>query len=191
MQNLHHDYAHAVRRLRDFGVMVNGSFVFGMDADEETVFSKTVEWAITEGIETATFHILTPYPGTALHNRMQQDGRILHSNWDLYDTRHAVFQPKRLSPSQLEVGYRTAYKDFYRWGSILRGASAKQSRLGQLRHLAYAAGWKKFEPLWDFIIRCRRITTMLPLLETILSEFGKRSTDAGIPSSPALEKQLG
>src|SRR5215475_3326210 len=173
-QNLHSDYGEAVRRLHDLGVMVNGSFVFGMDDDDETVFERTVEWAISQGIETSTFHILTPYPGTALYARMEQEERILHSNWDLYDTRHTVFQPKLLTPAQLESGYWKAYKDFYRWGSILRGASSKPTTSGQLRHIAYAAGWKKFEPLWDFVIRLRRVTTMLPLLETILSEFGQR-----------------
>ena len=163
-----------MRRLHDAGVMVNGSFVFGMDDDDEAVFGSTVEWAVSQGIETATFHILTPYPGTALHSRMQAQGRVLHSNWNLYDTRHAVFQPKHLTPAQLEAGYWQAYKDFYRWGSIVRGAGRKHTWSGQLRHIAYAAGWKKFEPLWDFIIRLRRVTRMLPLLETILSEFGKR-----------------
>ena len=51
--------------------MINGSFVFGMDDDDETVFDRTVQWAIEEGIETATFHILTPYPSTALYQRME------------------------------------------------------------------------------------------------------------------------
>ena len=62
-QNLRRDYGAAIRRLHDLGVMVNASFVFGMDDDDETVFDRTVEWAIEQGIETATFHILTPYPG--------------------------------------------------------------------------------------------------------------------------------
>jgi radical SAM superfamily enzyme YgiQ (UPF0313 family) len=176
MQNVNFNYADAVRRLHGLGVMVNGSFVFGMDGDDETVFERTVEWAIGAGIETSTFHILTPYPGTALYTRMQQEDRILHTNWDLYDTRHTVFQPKLLTPSQLEDGYWRSYKDFYRWGSMLRGSRSKETLTGQLRHLAYAAGWKKFEPLWDSIIRVRRLTMMLPFLETILSEFGQRVT---------------
>ena len=45
-QNLHRDYAAAIRRLHDLGVMINGSFVFGMDADDSSVFDRTVEWAI-------------------------------------------------------------------------------------------------------------------------------------------------
>ena len=67
--------ARPIRRLHDLGVMINGSFVFGMDDDDATVFERTVEWAIGQGIETATFHILTPYPGTALYKRMAGEGR--------------------------------------------------------------------------------------------------------------------
>ena len=79
-----------------------------------------------------------------------------------------------MSGDELERGYRQAYRDFYRWGSILRGASAHDRLTSGLRHLAYASGWKKFEPLWDVVIRAKRAGMMLPLLETILSEFGIR-----------------
>jgi radical SAM superfamily enzyme YgiQ (UPF0313 family) len=178
MQNIGYDYNAAVRRLHDLGVMVNGSFVFGMDEDDDAVFTRTIDWAISQGVETATFHILTPYPGTALYADMERQGRMLHRNWDLFDTRHTVFQPRHLTPAQLETGYWKAYKDFYTWASIFRGASAKTTWSGRLRHAAYAAGWKKFEPLWDFVIRMKQATAMLPLLEGILSEFGKTCPDA-------------
>ena len=174
-QNLRRDYGEAIRRLHDLGVMINGSFVFGMDADDGSVFDRTVEWAIQQGIETATFHILTPYPGTALHGRLAAHGRITIHDWDQYDTRHVVFRPAHMSADELEHGYRRAYRDFYRWGSIVRGASAHGTVTAGLRHLAYAAGWKKFEPCWDLVIRTRRAGMMLPLLETILSEFGTRA----------------
>ncbi|MCZ2147793.1 MAG: B12-binding domain-containing radical SAM protein [Bryobacterales bacterium] len=176
-QNLHRDYKAAVDRLHDLGVMVNGSFVFGMDGDEESVFERTVEWAVTHGVETATFHILTPYPGTALYQRMEQQGRLLHRDWDLYDTRHCVFHPARMTPRQLEEGYWRAYRDFYRWSNILRGACTKVEWAGRLRHAGYAAGWKKFEPLWDAIIRLRRVGRMRPALEAILEGFRKQRTE--------------
>jgi radical SAM superfamily enzyme YgiQ (UPF0313 family) len=171
-QNLNRDYNAAIRRLHDLGVMINGSFVFGMDDDDESVFERTVEWAISQGLETATFHILTPYPGTALYQRIAAQGRLLHSSWDLYDTRHVVYRPARLTPAALEAGYWRAYRDFYGWSAIFKGASTKTELTGRLRHIAYAGGWKKFEPLWDWVIRAKRVTHMLPVLETILSGFG-------------------
>ncbi|MFN2133709.1 MAG: B12-binding domain-containing radical SAM protein [Anaerolineae bacterium] len=171
--NLGQDYAAAVRRLHDLGVMVNASFVFGMDDDDESVFERTVAWAIEQGIETATYHILTPYPGTALYRRLAAEERITTSNWDLYDTRHAVYRPAKMSARALEAGYRQAYRDFYRWGSILRAASTKDRWDGWLRHVAYTGAWKKFEPLWDWVIRAKRVSGMLPLLEAVLAGVGR------------------
>jgi radical SAM superfamily enzyme YgiQ (UPF0313 family) len=168
LPNLGRDYDRAIRRLHDLGVMINGSFVFGVDGEDETVFDRTVEWAVTRGIETATFHVLTPYPGTALHRRMEAEGRILHDDWDLYDTRHAVFRPTGMTPEALEAGYWRAYREFYRWGSILDGARTKPSALAALRHFTYAAAWKKFEPVWDMLIRARQVFRALPLLEAVL-----------------------
>lgn len=182
-QNLGRDYAAAIRRLHDLGVMVNGSFVFGMDGDDATVFDRTVDWAVEQGIETATFHILTPYPGTALYARMVAQGRMFHSNWDRYDTRHVVYQPAKLTPDQLERGYWRAYERFYEWRSILRGAATKAALVPALRHAAYAIGWKKCEPLWDWLIRARRVGRMLPVLENILAGFGRLRAD----DPPAVE----
>jgi radical SAM superfamily enzyme YgiQ (UPF0313 family) len=162
---------------------VNGSFVFGMDEDDPSVFERTVEWAVEQGIETATFHILTPYPGSALYDRMKKQGRLLHSNWDLYDTRHTVFQPARMSPEQLENGYWKAYRDFYKWSSIWKGASAKEDWAGRARHFGYAAGWKKFEPLWDAAIRLKRVAAMRPLLEKVLLGVGRQ------PTKPSTQSQ--
>jgi len=164
--------AAAIRRLHDLGVMVNASFVFGMDGDDEGVFDRTVEWAVQQGVETATFHVLTPYPGTALHARLEAEGRVTSQDWDLYDTRHAVFRPALMSQEALEAGYWRAYREFYRWGSILRGAWSKPELSGKLRHLAYSGGWKKFEPVWDWVIRLNRVANFLPFLEAILEGFG-------------------
>lgn len=177
-QNLNRDYTAAIRRLHNLGVMVNGSFVFGMDEDDETVFERTVEWAIAQGVETATFHILTPYPGTALYERMKSQNRVWHHHWDLYDTRHVVFRPAKMSAESLEAGYWLAYRDFYGWGSIYRGAMAKNSWNSRARHFAYAAGWKKFEPMWDWVIRAKRVSNLLPVLEGVLDSCGRDKVNA-------------
>jgi radical SAM superfamily enzyme YgiQ (UPF0313 family) len=189
LQNLNRDYGLAVRRLHDLGVMVNASFVFGMDGDDPGVFDRTVDWAISQGIETATFHVLTPYPGTALHQRLVSQGRITSNNWDLYDTRHVVYQPAGMTPQALENGYWRAYREFYRWGSIFQGAWTKPGWEGRLRHLAYATGWKKFEPLWDLVIRLKRVASFLPLLETIL-EASDHPNPAGAEDLPKTAASL-
>lgn len=173
-QNLGRDYEAAIRRLHSLGVMINGSFVFGMDGDDESVFDRTVDWAVAEGIETATFHILTPYPGTVLYKRMAAAGRLLHSDWDRYDTRHVVHRPERMTAEQLEAGYWRAYERFYSWRSILSGAATKPTFASGARHFAYAAGWKKFEPMWDLVIRGKRVMHLRPVLERVL---------AGVPGS--------
>src|SRR5580765_2063919 len=169
-QNLGRDYAAVTRRLHNLGVMINGSFVFGMDEDDEHVFRRTVDWAIDHGITTATFHIQTPYPGTRLFARTEADGRILTRDWDLYDTRHVVYRPARLTPAALKTGYDWAYREFYRWSSIARASLSHGSIKHQAKHFFYAAGWKKFEPLWDAVIRARQLRTMTPLLEGVLSK---------------------
>lgn len=184
-QNLNRDYSAAIKRVHDCGVMVNGSFVFGMDNDDETVFDRTVDWAVSRGIETATFHIMTPYPSTELYKRMHADNRMLHENWDLYDTRHVVYKPAKLSAEALERGYWRAYREFYSWKSIFKGAENK-SHHAAMRHLAYSAGWKKFEPMWDMLIRGRQVTRMLPMLESVLAAFGKYESQRNRPANLTL-----
>ena len=173
-QNLGRDYAAVASRLHSLGIMINGSFVFGMDEDDGNVFRRTVDWAIEHGLTTATFHIQTPYPGTRLFARMNAAGRILTRNWDLYDTRHVVYRPTRLSVVDLKNGYDWAYREFYRWSSIARGSLSHGSVKHQAKHFFYAAGWKKFEPLWDVVIRARQLRIMTPLLEGVLSRVDER-----------------
>jgi hypothetical protein len=175
-QNQNRDYGAAIQCLHGLGVMINGSFVFGMDDDDRDVFERTVEWAVEHGIETATFHILTPYPGTATFHRMEANGRLLTRDWDLYDTRHSVFKPAKMTPLQLEEGYWSAYHNFYRWSNILKGANTKTTLVGAARHVAYSAGWKKFEPLWNVVIRARQVAQMRPVLESILGKVGRLNT---------------
>jgi len=174
-QNLNRDYSAMIRRVHGEGVMINGSFVFGMDEDGPDVFERTVDWTIEQSIETATFHIMTPYPSTALYARIAAEGRLLHRDWNRYDTRHTVFQPRQMSEQQLEDGYWRAYRSFYRWSSILGGASHKETTLQTLRHIAYSGGWKKFEGLWNGLIRLRQVSHMLPVLEKVLLAWGNQA----------------
>jgi radical SAM superfamily enzyme YgiQ (UPF0313 family) len=187
-QNLGRDYVAVTERLHALGIMINGSFVFGMDEDDEDVFARTVDWATAHGITTATFHIQTPYPGTKLYARLKAEGRIVTDDWDLYDTRHVVYRPTRLTPEALKAGYDRAYREFYRWPSIARASFTHGTLKHQAKHFFYAAGWKKFEPLWDFVIRARQLRAMTPLLEGVLSKVTRQGSPAFETITPSVPR---
>ena len=181
-QNLGKDYEAAIKRLHDLGIMINGSFVFGLDEDGPDVFKQTVDWAVTQGLTTATFHILTPYPGTRLYKTMEAEGRLLHKEWDRYDTRQVVYQTRGMDAATLKRGYDWSYRSFYSWNNITKASLTHESLKHKLKHFAYAGGWKKFEPMWNFLIKTGGLNRTLPVLEAILSKVKKRKSSLQLPS---------
>ncbi|MBT29705.1 MAG: B12-binding domain-containing radical SAM protein [Thalassobius sp.] len=173
-QNLKKDYEAAVNRLHSLGIMINGSFVFGLDDDGQDVFKRTVDWGVQNAITTSTYHILTPYPGTKLFKDMDAQNRIVTRNWDMYDTRSVVYKTTKLTAQELKEGYDWAYKEFYSWSNIFEASLKHDSAKHKLKHLFYTGGWKKFEPVWNFLIKTKSLNNMLPVLESILSKV--RST---------------
>ncbi|MEO3406575.1 radical SAM protein [Mucilaginibacter sp. CAU 1740] len=180
-QNLEKDYIKVVNRLHSLGIMINGSFVFGLDDDDKDVFKRTVDWGVKHAITTSTYHVLTPYPGTELFKSMERQGRILTKNWDLYDTRKVVYQTIGLSAQELEDGYWWAYREFYKWGNIFKASMHHEQTAHKLKHFFYAGGWKKFEPVWNFLIKTKSLNNTLPALETVLAKInlGKQKNSVG------------
>jgi len=159
------DYARRVGIFHSCGIQVNGSFVLGFDHDGPDVFGRTVEWVEENRLECATFHILTPYPGTPLFRRLDREGRLLHRNWDLYDTAHAVFRPRRMSPEELEEGYAWCYRRLFSVSSIWRRRPASVAEV--LPYLAMSFLYKRMNLLWPFLIRLRLTHAVWhPLVET-------------------------
>jgi radical SAM superfamily enzyme YgiQ (UPF0313 family) len=113
-------FARLVERLHEHGIALQGCFVFGLDHDEPDVFLKTAEFAVQVKIDLPRFAIVTPFPNTALHKRLEAEGRILTRNWELYDGQHVVFQPTRLSVEELQQGTEAAWKHAYSIRSIAR-----------------------------------------------------------------------
>jgi radical SAM superfamily enzyme YgiQ (UPF0313 family) len=92
--------------------------VFGLDDDEPDVFMKTARFAVEAKIDLPRFAIATPFPNTGLYKRLESEGRILTKNWELYDGQHVVFQPKKMSTRELQMGIEAAWKHAYSWRSI-------------------------------------------------------------------------
>jgi radical SAM superfamily enzyme YgiQ (UPF0313 family) len=158
------DYARRVAMLHDHGIQVNGSFVLGFDHDGPDVFARTVQWIEDNRLECATFHILTPYPGTPLFRQMEAEERLLHKNWELYDTGHVVFRPRRLGVDELAEGYAWCYRRLFSHGSIWRRRPADWRAVPPYLAMSYL--YKRSNRFWHFLIR-RRLTAAVwrPLVE--------------------------
>jgi radical SAM superfamily enzyme YgiQ (UPF0313 family) len=158
------DYARRVRLLHDYGIQVNGSFVLGFDHDRLDCFRRTADWVEENRLECATFHILTPYPGTPLFRQLKGEGRILHERWELYDTAHAVFRPRHMSPAELEEGYAWIYRRLFSHGSIWRRRPQATSAVAPYLAMSYL--YKRANWLWPWLIRRRLVRGVWrPLVE--------------------------
>lgn len=145
------DYSRRVRMLHENGIQVNGSFVLGFDHDREDVFIRTTEWIEENRLECATIHILTPYPATPLFRQMESEGRLLHRDWALYDTAHAVFRPKNMSPEELEQGYSWMYRRLFSHASIWRRRPADGWAVAPYLAMSYL--YKRSNRLWRLLIK--------------------------------------
>jgi radical SAM superfamily enzyme YgiQ (UPF0313 family) len=113
-------YARMIDDLHRHGIAVMGCFAFGLDGDTPDVFDRTARFCVEAGVDLPRFAIVTPFPGTPLHRRLDAEGRILTRDWELYDAQHVVFRPSHMTPAELEQGHERAWKDAYRYGSIAR-----------------------------------------------------------------------
>ena len=147
------DYARRVAIFHDNGIQVNGSFVLGFDHDRPDVFQRTAAWVEENRLECATFHILTPYPGTPLFAQMKREGRLLHEDWPRYDTAHVVFRPRHMSPEELADGYAWCYRRLFSHGSIWKRRPTDAAAV--LPYLGMAYLYKRSNWMWNYLIRCR------------------------------------
>ena len=109
------NYKEAIRRIHDHGIGVYGQFILGSDGDTKDVFQRTIEFILDAKVDSASSTILTPLPGTRLYGRLQQEGRLLHTDypddWKLYDYAHTVFRPTHMTPDELEEGLYQVYQN--------------------------------------------------------------------------------
>ena len=146
-------YEQAVRNIHERGMMVNASFVFGLDGDTPETFRRTLDWIVRNRIETVTSHIMTPYPGTVLYDRLKAEGRILTDDLSLYNTANVVFQPKHMTVDELQSGYLWMYRQIYSFRNILRRMPRKPDQ--RAAYLMFNLLYRKFGRFSDWL--CRRV----------------------------------
>jgi len=153
-QNCVSKYEQLAEALHSRGIMVNASFVFGLDEDDQTVFKSTLEWILRNKIETVTSHILTPYPGTKLHTDFVKRNRITDFNLTHYNTAHVVYQPKNMTPEELYCGYLWIYKEVYSIKNIIKRLPRHKRQW--IPYLAFNLFYRKFGKLTEWV--CLKLT---------------------------------
>ncbi len=110
----------AIQKVKDMGIFFHASFVFGFDSDTKAIFPETLEFIHRNKIGTASFNILTPYPGTKVHEQLKREGRLLSADWKYYDHSSVVFKPRNMTPFELQEGRLWVKKEFSRISSIIK-----------------------------------------------------------------------
>ncbi len=139
------DIEQGVKAFHDHGIPVHGMFMFGADEDDPSVFARTVRFALDRRLDTVQFLMLTPVPGSALFEKLDEQGRIFTYDWSLYDGHHVVFEPAQMSPLDLQIGTLRANRRFYSASSVLRSVSCFRFSTAFLRYMGrrVLAGWSR------------------------------------------------
>jgi radical SAM superfamily enzyme YgiQ (UPF0313 family) len=163
--NKRHDYAQVIGAIQSHGMLVQPSFILGYDSDSSETFDQLIDFVRGHHLFAPVFNILTPFPGTRLFQRLEDQGRILHRDWSLYDTRHVVFKPAGMSPDELLAGYRSVVQEVYSFESILE----------RLRHYWHIDFWKEHNKL-DAVKLKYRLLFALRLCTLLASHNAERSS---------------
>jgi len=149
LQNRVEDYGALVGRLHHYGILVDGTFIFGFDSDDRGTFDATAKMITQLGLDTYTFYFLTPYPGTEYFAQFERQGRMLHRDWSKFDWDHVVVQPKQMSVEELRDGVKNLYQRLDRSHFLQNGVRrlARQRRnCSSLALLSFlvSTGWSYY-----------------------------------------------
>lgn len=140
-------YRDAIRRIQEHGIAVIGGFMFGCDQDAADVFERTVEFVHQTALDGAQFTIQTPLPGTRLHERLAQEGRLLcrdyPADWRRHNVFEVVFRPRQLSAADLKRGQLRAYRAVASLGPALLRAAGTLWRTRSPLGTAVAFTWTR------------------------------------------------
>jgi len=132
------EYRSCMEAFHESGISIQGCFIFGLDDDRKDIFEKTVDIVNELKIDIPRYAISTPYPKKALFQTLEKEGRLLHTHWAHYDTQHVVFQPRNMSPEELDAGFREAYRQTFKLGSIrARTKTSPHPLITGIGNLAY------------------------------------------------------
>jgi radical SAM superfamily enzyme YgiQ (UPF0313 family) len=108
----------SLKKIKKMGILIHASMVFGFDNDTRETFEKAVSFLQRNKTSTASFNVLTPYPGTKVYGNLKLENRLTTTDWKYYDHNTVVFQPRNMTPYELQMGKINARKRFYSISSV-------------------------------------------------------------------------
>jgi len=114
------EYPSSIKKIHDYGIYIQGSFIFGFDTDKKDIFDKTLDFVNNYDIDHVLFNILTPFPGTALFDRYEKEGRILTRDWSKYNMHNVVFKPKNMTPEYLQDNTKRISDIAYKYSNCIK-----------------------------------------------------------------------
>lgn len=135
----------AIKRIMSYGIFFHASLVFGFDDDDSSVFDETLEFLHKTKIPSATFNILTPYPGTDIYHQLKTQNRLITEDWKFYDHCTVTYHPKKMTIDELYEGYQYVKRNYYSLGRIINRfpASIKNPLIFTIANLGLKKGLKE------------------------------------------------
>ncbi len=122
--NLHtgvENYKTVIRRLHDYGIGVLGAFIIGNDHESPEYYKRLADFILDSGIDMVQISILTPLPGTALMEQVQQEGRLLFTDfpedWAKFRFSYLTHRPEGVDPETVYIGDNYIKKHIYSFPS--------------------------------------------------------------------------
>lgn len=140
-------YSEAIRKIHGQGIGIMGTFIVGLDDDDTGVFQRTIDFIMENHLDWALTFIMTPYPGTESFERLEKEERILHRDWERYDSLNVVYQPLLMSTEELEKGMRRIWKEVFSVRSIFHRI-IKPPRIHPLFYLPMNWGFHRLTKNW-------------------------------------------
>ena len=126
----------AIERFHAHKIRIHGMFVVGSDEDDVETIDATADFALKHDIDSIQFMILTPIPGSPDWDHLYNRGEkyVISRNWSFYDGHHAVHQPRRMSPYELQMAAINAMAKFYSWSGIARKLAKRDIYYAAIRY---------------------------------------------------------
>ncbi len=145
--NSHENLKRIIDNVHARGMLVQGNFICGLDCDGPESFDRIYQYYEKSDLDLALIDLLTPYPNTRYYYQLQNEGRIIDTDWEHYDYRHVVFRPRRMTVDELIDGFIQLCSGITKVGFICKKARQIYTNNGITRHASEMVVYNLFNKL--------------------------------------------